>query len=276
MIWDATERVDVDGAQLMIYDRGAGEPVVFIHGSMGDECAAVLEQPALADSFRLIHYHRPGFGRSQPSKSPLSIEQQAGLCRAVMQHVGLERVHVVGQSGGGVIALQLALESPDAVKAAALLEAAVPAALNGAATLERVYSESVALYETGDAKGAVETFAREVCGADYRSAFDVTLPDGYFDRWAAEIESIFSDAAAEEAWTFTREAAARITCPVLNMTGAETRPYLRNAYELLGAWLPRAENVVLPDATHAMLQTNPQGAAKHMADFFSRYPMGRC
>jgi hypothetical protein len=35
-----------------------GEPVVFVHGAMGDECAAVLAEPVLANRFRLIHYHR--------------------------------------------------------------------------------------------------------------------------------------------------------------------------------------------------------------------------
>jgi hypothetical protein len=40
-----TLRVDTDGAQLEVRDRGEGEPVVFSHGSMPDECAAVVKEP---------------------------------------------------------------------------------------------------------------------------------------------------------------------------------------------------------------------------------------
>ena len=56
---------EINGAELEIWDKGSGEPVVFVHGGMGDECAAVLAEPALANKYRLIHYHRRGFGKSE-------------------------------------------------------------------------------------------------------------------------------------------------------------------------------------------------------------------
>jgi len=59
--------VEINGVKLEIRDRGSGEPIVFVHGAMGDELAAVLEQPALAQRFRLIDYHRRGLtGCSTP------------------------------------------------------------------------------------------------------------------------------------------------------------------------------------------------------------------
>jgi pimeloyl-ACP methyl ester carboxylesterase len=101
MTWQAMQRTEINGVELEIWDRGSGEPVVFVHGSMGDECAAVLGEPALANRFRLIHYHRRGYGNSEGSEAPVSIPQQAADCRAVLQHLGVERAHCAGQSYGG-------------------------------------------------------------------------------------------------------------------------------------------------------------------------------
>src|SRR4051812_14227987 len=100
MIWQTMQNAEINGMELEIWDRGSGEPVVFVHGGMGDECAAVLAEPALANRFRLIHYHRRGYGNSEAPKAPVSIPQQAADCRAVMRHLGVERAHCVGQSGG--------------------------------------------------------------------------------------------------------------------------------------------------------------------------------
>ena len=57
--------IEINGVKMEIRDRGSGEPIVFVHGSMGDELAAVLTEPALADHYRLVDYHRRGYGGSE-------------------------------------------------------------------------------------------------------------------------------------------------------------------------------------------------------------------
>ena len=121
--------VEINGVAIEIRDRGSGEPIVLVHGSMGDELAAVLTQPVLADRYRLVDYHRRGYGRSECTQMPVSIEQQSADCRAIMQHLGIERAHFVGQSYGGVIILQVARDAPEAVHTLALLEPALPSVM---------------------------------------------------------------------------------------------------------------------------------------------------
>lgn len=274
MIWDEMQRINVNGVALGTYDSGSGEPVVFIHGAHSDECAAVLKEPALADSFRLIHYHQRGYGTSDPPEAPVSVEQKVADCRAVMDSLGVQRAHFVGQSGGGPPLLQMAHDHPDEVHSLVLLEPALYSVLANAPAFNEAASEAGSLYEAGDKEGAVDTFAREVCGDRYRADFEQTLPEGSVDRWGADADTLFQyDMPALQSWTFTREDAARITQPALNITGAHTTPYLREAYETVKSWLPQAENVVLPEATHCMLQTNPKGAAERLADFFARHPL---
>lgn len=73
MTQEAMQRTKINGAELEIGDRGSGEPVVFIHGAMGDECAAIVTEPALATKYRLIDYHRRGWGNSSRAEGPVSM-----------------------------------------------------------------------------------------------------------------------------------------------------------------------------------------------------------
>src|SRR4029453_16339991 len=270
----AMQRTAINGVQLEIRASGAGEPVVFVHGAMGDECAAVLTEPVLPNHYRLIDYHRRGWGNSEPLTAPLSIEQQAADCRAVMQHFGVARAHLVGQSYGGVIFLQMALDTPDAVHTLSLLEPGLPSILFNSPAFGAVMTKAGALFESGDKAGAMVAFGQEVAGADYRTVFAQTLPPGYFKRWVADGPTFFQyDGPALQPWTFTRAEAARITQPVLNMRGVNTQPYFRECFETIQTWLPRAENFVLPNAPHTMLQTNPTGAAERLARFFASHPL---
>ena len=268
----AMKHIEINGAKLETLDRGAGEPVVFIHGAMGDECFAVLEEPALTDSYRLIHYHRRGWGESECPEMPVSIEQQSADCQAILRDLGIDRAHFAAQSGGGVVAIQVALDAPEIVHTLALLEPALPSVVFNSAEFGAVAEKAVSSYASGDKAGAVDTFGQEVAGADYRKMFDRTLPPGYFERWVADADTLFqADFPAYPPWTFGREEAARITQPALNMRGDNTRSYFREIYETVSTWLPHAENFVLPNATHAMLQTNPRGAAERLASFFSSH-----
>ena len=270
MTLQAMDCTQINGVELEVRDMGSGEPVMFVHGAMGDECAAVLTEPLLANHYRLIDYHRRGWGNSERLETPLSIEQQAADCRAVMHYLGVERAHLVGQSYGGVILLQMALDTPDAVQTLSLLEPALPSILFNSPAFGAVMTKAAALFESGDKAGAMDAFGQEVAGADYRTVFNQTLPPGYFERWVADGATFFQfDGPALQPWTFTHEKAVQITQPVLNMRGVNTPPYFREIFETVRTWLPQAENFVLPKAPHTMLQSNPQGVAERLASFLS-------
>lgn len=261
--------IKINGVSLEIRDQGSGEPVVFVHGSMGDECAAIVTEPALANHYRIIDYHRRGYGDSECPEVPVSIQQQSEDCRSLLRHLGIERAHFVGQSYGGVILLQIAIDAPDAVHSLALLEPALPSVLFNSPAFMALAAKVTPLYESGDKTSAIDTFAHEAASADYRAVFNQTLPPGNFERWVADADTFFqSDMPALQPWQFTREDAARITQPVLNMTGVNTKSYFREIHETIQSWLPHSENFVLPNATHSMLQMNPKGAAERLASFF--------
>ncbi len=271
----AMELTDVGGVELDVHDRGTGDPVVFVHGSMGDECSAVLAEPALTERFRLVHYHRRGWGRSSTDGLPLSISEQARDCRAVMDHLGIDRAHLVGLSYGGVIVLQFALDMPEAAHSLALLEPGLPDIQGPHPEFQALMARAMPLLEAGDVPAGLDTVFRTLAGPDYAAVFGRTLPSGWFDRWVADFSRVAVpyDIPALEGWRFSSDDAALIDAPVLNLTGADTPPFFHEIHETLKQWLPHAEAAVIPGAAHTMLQTAPVASADRLARFFAEHPL---
>jgi pimeloyl-ACP methyl ester carboxylesterase len=173
--------------------RGSGEPVVLIHWGVAATWAEpLLNEPALVERHRLLSYHRAGFAGSSSVDGPLTMDDHAEHCRLLMCHLGLERAHIVGHSSSAVIALQLALDSPDCVQTLVSMEAArpVPSTETQAAFLREFVQPAVERYRHGDKAGAVDTFFRGVFGSEYRDDLDRGLPDA-FDQAVADADAFF-------------------------------------------------------------------------------------
>src|SRR5712691_9717651 len=270
----APQRVSIDATVLEYWVVGVGVPVVLIHGSIiADAFAPLLLEPALTGSYRLVSYHRRGFAGSTHPDRPLSIAEQAADCRALLGTLGIDRAHVVGHSYGGVIALQLALDAPEIVHSLALLEPALFGVPSGPQLLEAM-GPLAGLYQAGDKAGAIDAFERAVIGPDYRASLDEVIPGG-FDQAVADADTFFTqELPALTEWRFTREDALRITQPVLAMLGADSPslwPGFKEGHDLVRAWLPQAEGLVLEATTHGLQMQNPHGAAAALAAFFARH-----
>jgi pimeloyl-ACP methyl ester carboxylesterase len=270
-----TGRAAVDGLELEYELLGRGEPVVLIHWGV---CAAwakpLIDEPALAGRFRLLSYHRAGFAGSDRIQGPVSMADHAAHCARLMRHVGIERAHIVGHSSSAVIALQLALDFPDAVHTLALMEPArpVPPTEGQAEFVRDVVAQAVQRYRAGDKAGAVDTWARGVFGSDYRGPLEQGLP-GVFEQAVADADAFFAqELPAVQQWSFTQEDASRITQPALAILGAKTAPTFPERLELLISWLPNAEPFEL-DTTHLLHVQDPRGMAEALASFYARHPL---
>lgn len=105
------ERTRPGDVELEFTVRGSGAPVLLVHASFfADWFAPLLAESHLADRYRVISYHRVGYAGSSHPPGPLSVADQAAHARALLEHLGVDRAHVVGHSFGGNIALQLALQ----------------------------------------------------------------------------------------------------------------------------------------------------------------------
>jgi pimeloyl-ACP methyl ester carboxylesterase len=273
-------RAILDGVSLdyEFWGHATGEPVVLVHaGIFADWFKPLRDEPALTGKYRVLSYHRVGYAGSSRLPGPLSLAQQAGHLRALMQKLGIPRAHLVGHSSGGNIALQLALESPEMVQSLVLMEPALPVPDLGQ---DRLLSTRAAMapifeaYRAGDKARAVDGFMRSVSGPDYRAVVDRVLP-GAFAQAVIDADTFFGqELPAVQQWTLSREDAARITQPVLSVMGAKSKdvsPIWTERHELILAWLPKAESFVLPDATHLLHVQHPRVVAEALAAFLARH-----
>lgn len=108
--------VSVDGLNIRYIEQGEGAPVIFLHGaSLGSSADVFIRNlPAFASSgLRAIAYDQPGFGLSDvPQDHSVGFRRKnlPAFCKAL----GLERAALVAHSQAGNMAVQLALEAPDA------------------------------------------------------------------------------------------------------------------------------------------------------------------
>ena len=271
------ERVAFDGIELEYESRGAGDPAVLIHpGHFADWFMPLLDEPALTGRHRVVTYHRVGCAGSSRIAGPISLAQQAAHCRSLMRRLGIERAHVAGHSSSALIALQLALDAPEAVQSLALLEPAfmsVPSIQTSRAFVATAFQQ----YRAGDKAAAVDTFLAGTCGPGYRPVLDAALP-GAFAQHVADADTFFGqEMPALQQWSFTQADAGRITQPALAVIGAKSRerdPIWEERHGLLLAWLPDVEAFELPAASHLLQVENPRGMAERLATFFARHPLG--
>jgi pimeloyl-ACP methyl ester carboxylesterase len=271
-------RARMSGREDLEYEiRGAGEPVVLVHGALiADAFAPLLAEPVLTGRHQLIPYHRRGYAGSTHSTGPSSIQQQAADCRALMRHLGLPRAHIVGHSYGGAIALQLALDAPEAVHSLTLLEPALLLIVPSAQQFMEALGPVVQMYEAGNTTGAVDSFLQAMVGPEYRSVLDRQVP-GAFAQAVADADTFFGiELPALPQWSFTRADARRITQPVLAVLGGDSHtlwPGWVEVHQLVQTWLPQAEAFVLKGATHGLQMMDPKGMAEELARFFARHPL---
>ncbi|MGE3457432.1 MAG: alpha/beta fold hydrolase [Kofleriaceae bacterium] len=94
---------------------GTGEPVILLHGGMGNGDHYAHQVPALVSRFQVVAIDSRGHGRSTLGTAKLSYGQMATDVIAVMDKLGIERAAIVGWSDGGEIGLHLAIHHPQRV-----------------------------------------------------------------------------------------------------------------------------------------------------------------
>jgi 3-oxoadipate enol-lactonase len=270
-----------NGIRLAYEERGAGEPVVFVHACcFTDWFKPLLAEPSLTGRYRLVSYHRIGYGASSRLAGPVSIAQQAGQLRSLMRHLGIRRAHIVGHSSGGDIALQFALDAPEMVASLALLEPALPSTGGGplpGTSTSSFAATAVTRFRGGDSAGAMDIFLRGVAGSAYRGVLDRVLPAA-FDQAVVGAETFFGqELPAVQQWSFSRDQASRVTQPTLAVIGEkspEVSSIWSERHQKLLDWLPRSQGFVLPGATHLLHLQNPRGMAERLAAFFADHEIG--
>jgi non-heme chloroperoxidase len=249
--------IQLNGMRTEYIEQGQGDPVVLVHGTLGDYRSWEMQMDAFAETYRAIsysrRYHYPG--QCSGDETDYSAILHADDLAAFMTGLGLESAHVVGNSYGAYTALFLAARHPERVRALVLSEPPVFPLLDrspeGRAVrdefLAKVWELSREFLQRGEMEKGVRTFV------------DGVIQEGAFDRFPPEVQSMIMDNACEfkvetsspDFWTpFSCADAGRVATPTLLLTGEKSLRMFQLIVEELERCLPNNEYVRVPESTH--------------------------
>ena len=282
---DHNQRAKVSNAELKYAVLGTGEPVLCIHGtSIADSLITPLRlYPPLFDEYQLISYYRAGYNGSTLEKDTLTIEEGAEHAKQLLDHLDIEKAHIMAFSFGGVIGFQFLLSYPERAASAILLEPYLPReADDGVQANIKAFMSAMEIYQKGDHLGAAMHYMQDVCGPSFFSAVEMTGPLDVWKRVEACVETTFTvDFPAIANWGFRMSKADELvaqkpTMPVLAMMGLDSEaamPGFRETQRFLMSWLPQAERAGIMNATHGMQSMNPIAVAEAAHAFLKKHPI---
>ena len=241
---------ELPGVRLWYVDSGGdGVPVVFLHAATGSVRAWEHQVPAFtAAGYRFIAFDRRGFGRTAPATGGAQpASTAADDLHALVDHLRLDRVHLVGTAAGGFVAFDYALSFPRQLRSVVVANS-----IGGV-----IDEEYIALGRRirPPAFNALPADVREL-GPSYRAA----NPDGT-KRWS-ELERT-NRLAGEPPPPQTMK--NRITfallqtidTPTLLLTGGADLYAPPPVMQLFAARIKGAESAVVPDAGHSTYWEQP-------------------
>ena len=272
-----TTAVPVPGGRLHVVDEGdtSNPPVVLLHAGIADLRAwDDMVQPLTGAGYRVVRYDTRGFGGS--TTEDVEFSNRADLL-AVLDALGIGRAALVGNSRGGQIAFETAIESPDRVVAIVGVGAGL-GGFEGEST-----PEEIALFEEMEAlEEAAAPDPDAIADIDVRVWVDGTgqpetrVPAVIRDKVRMMDAPQYAPGhVTGRPISLTPPAAARfadLRCPVLAVAGALDVSDIAQIARHLEANAPDARAVILPGVAHMIGMEIPDDLAALIAEFLAPLP----
>ncbi|MDQ0893462.1 alpha/beta fold hydrolase [Agromyces ramosus] len=237
-------RIEIDGLDTWIETRGSGErTVVLLHGGLGysdqlfDSIGTHFEQ-----EFRVVGFDRRGHGYTPDTDAPFHYDDMAAHAIKVLEHLGASsKVHVVGWSDGGIVAMLVGLHRPDLVDRLVLIGT-------------NFHFEGILAPEMSD---------ESVSAGPIFEGYAARSPDGA-DHFPVVVEKLMTVFATEP--TLTTAEVARLGHPTLVLVGDDDVVRLDHTVALYEA-LPAGRLCVIPGASHAVVLEHPRLVAAIITEF---------
>ncbi|MFN2571723.1 MAG: pyrimidine utilization protein D [Gemmatimonadales bacterium] len=111
---------NIGDAEIYYESHGSGEPLLLVSGLGGVAAYWKPNLPVLAAKYRVIVHDHRGIGQSSRSLIKYSVDQMTDDVVRLMDHLKIERAHLVGHSTGGAIGQTLAIKEPQRLKSMVL------------------------------------------------------------------------------------------------------------------------------------------------------------
>lgn len=271
---------DAGGVKLYFEETGRGRPIVFSHEFGADGRTWEQQVRFLGRHYRCITVNARGYPPSDVPSDPerYGYEASASDIGAVLDHLGIERAHVVGLSMGAYASLVFALDHPGRAESLVLSGIGSGSMPAGRAEFETLTSTVAEAYRTQGSAAAAALLGR---GATRLQLLDKD-PRGYEEsmRQLAE-HSPLGCALTMERFQRLRPGIQtfdarirRLAVPTLVLCGDEDEPCIEPSLYLKRA-LPNCGLQMVPRSGHALNLEEPALFNRSLLDFFGAVERGQ-
>jgi pimeloyl-ACP methyl ester carboxylesterase len=260
--------LSTDGAEIHYEVAGAGEPLLFLHGLGSSTMDWELQVAAFAGRYRTITIDARGSGESRDLRhpsGPFTVGQFAKDTFAVLDHLGATPAHVVGLSMGGVVAFQMAVTRPQALRTLTIVNSAPVFAVTGAGGHATIWLRRIISRLFGP-KGMAKMLAPKL----FPKPEHEPLRQQFIARMARNRRGAYiATQLAVLGWSVA-DRLETIAVPTLVVGAEHDYPFLLNKQ----AWvrrMPHAEYVEVPGAHHALPIETPAPFNAALGAFLARH-----
>ena len=272
--------VPVGRHRISTLTMGEGPDVLMLHGLGGTRASFFEAAATLSRHYRVHAPDLPGFGSScKPALGAYNADWFAEIMLGLMDGLGIDQAHVIGNSMGGRIAIELGLKAPERVQSLGLLCPAVAWIRRGFHPIVRLLRPEFGLLPHG--------FRRKTVASQFWSMFgdrDVIDP-AVGDLMVDEFRRIYGSAGARYAFLasarniyleapFGRHGfyprLADLQPPALFIWGTHDQLVPAGFARHVRRWLPRAQQVTIDGCGHVPQVERPEETSQLLLDFFVR------
>lgn len=252
------------GCQLHYEDRGQGQPVLLVHGLGSSIQDWEYQIPHLLQTHRVLAIDLRGHGRSGKPRERYSIRQFADDVVALIEHLGLQQVHLVGISMGGMVGFQLGVDHPHLLRSLTIVNSAPEVKAKSAADwwmLAKRWTLSRVLGLDTIGRGLARLLFPYPEQAELRAKVEQRWPQNDKRAYLASLDAIIG-------WG-VRERLNAITCPTLVISGDRdyTPVSLKEAYV---AEMSNARLLVIERSRHATPMDQPHRFNAELDEFLAQ------
>jgi len=241
-----------DGSLQVYYEiRGQGPSLILIHGLGSSSRDWELQIAPFAEHFQVVALDLRGHGRSSKPPGPYSMELFAEDTSRLIEELGLDPVHILGISLGGMVAFQLALDQPGLVRSLVITNSTPD-------MIPRTFKEKIALWQRFM---IVRLMGMEKMGQVLAERFlphpgQEELKRIFIERWAENDKSAYLEAMKGVVGWSVLDRLSEITCPTL-IIGADGDYYPTADKEFYTSLIPNARLVIVKNSMHALPAEKP-------------------
>jgi pimeloyl-ACP methyl ester carboxylesterase len=262
-------KAPVAGTSLDYEVRGSGPPVLFLHAFPLDKSMWEAQARALASTHTVVRFDARGFGGTPPGDGLLTMERIADDAAALLDHLSLSRVALVGLSMGGYAAFAFVRRHPDRLRALVLADTrtapdSVEQRQSRAAQADRVRREGPA--------GIVDGFLQKAVGESTHKERPEVVARVRETILGAPARGVVDALAGLAARSDSGATLREIKVPTLVICGAEDALTPVADAEAIHRGVPGSVLEVIPKAGHLSNLEDPAAFNRALTGFLRAAP----